>query len=95
MIPTLYIKDKWYNEIVILKKKKYEYRIGTDFYINLNKKIIWLSSNKNKCLIFIKSINQYQLNNDILIYNNILNLYSKDKINKYGIVVMEIELLTY
>lgn len=94
MIPTLYIKDNWYNEI-ITGKKKYEYRIGKEFYKNLKKKLTWLASNKNKCLIFINNINHYQLNTDFSIDNDLLNLYSKEKINKYGIIVLEIELLIH
>ena len=87
-IPTLYIKDKWYKKI-ISGEKKYEYRIGIDFYKSLNRKIIWLSSNCGKSLIYVKNI----LENEkipYLFYNELLKIYSNKKIDTYGIIVLEI-----
>jgi ASC-1-like (ASCH) protein len=102
-IPTLYVKEKWYNEI-ISGTKKYEFRLGKDFFISLNKKMIWLSTHDNKRLVYIKSIHRYEsfdslINepNDMISYTTSdeflkLNheIYSQKNINKFGVLALEI-----
>jgi len=90
-IPTLFIKEKWYNE-VISGRKKYEYRIGKDFYRKLNRRMIWLACNTRRSLIYVKSI----LNNQTIppiSYSELLNIYTSKKIEKYGIIVLEMKVI--
>lgn len=103
VIPTLFIKEKWYHQI-ISGNKKFEFRLGKEFFINLNKKIIWLATRDNKKLVYIKSIQRYESFNELIVKSRDMisytteddflminhNIYSHKNINKYGVLALEI-----